>query len=570
MRVKLWKQVSLSLLLPVMIASAVIIYAVYYLGTISNRINFIEIADDINLTLLELRRYEKNILLFKEERNIKNMHMYLEQLDSKVRKAENEIVEVINKLNYKPLQENIRIYRESAESLVSSTRKEQKLLEDIRPLGRLIEKNALRKEVALELRRHEKNYIIYNERQAINKLNYTAKELVSTNPELGIFVSRYLKAFDSLVENESLKESLVEKMRYSGRAIEKITMRFADKKRAAIKDTIFTARNLLVMSFLFLIISTVVVASYFSASVVKILNTIGKSFARLKAGDFAQGMDLNTDRAPEEINSFVKAYYQTIEDLGASRTELENTTRKLEEANRELLEKQDALVEAGKFTAMRLLASEIAHEINNPLSSLTTFLGMCYEEIAADDPRKETFALMLKEVNRCRSILRELAEFAKKEPLKLREVNPSALIRDAIQVVRRQHEKSAVSLTAFCSELPEKVLLDPVLIHQALVNILNNAYQFTSPGGCIEIEGYVDCKTMVIEIKDSGKGISQENLPYIFEPFFSTRKECGGCGLGLAITKKIIERHYGSIYVDSKADKETVFTIKLAAGNREI
>ena len=70
MRLKLWKQVNLSLLLPVLIASAVILYAVYNLGTISNRIKFIEIADDINLTLLELRRYEKNILLFHEDENV--------------------------------------------------------------------------------------------------------------------------------------------------------------------------------------------------------------------------------------------------------------------------------------------------------------------------------------------------------------------------------------------------------------------------------------------------------------------------------------------------------------------
>ena len=179
----------------------------------------------------------------------------------------------------------------------------------------------------------------------------------------------------------------------------------------------------------------------------------------------------------------MQAYNQTIGDLGSSKTELENTLKKLEETNKELIERQDALVEARKFTAMRLLASEIAHEINNPLSSLTTFLGLCYEDMPADDPKKEHVTLMLKEVTRCRSVLKELAEFAKKEPLKLKEVNPATLIKDAISVVRRQNEKSSVSLTAFCSELPQRILLDPVLIHQALVNILNNAYQFTAPGG---------------------------------------------------------------------------------------
>ena len=87
------------------------------------------------------------------------------------------------------------------------------------------------------------------------------------------------------------------------------------------------------------------------------------------------------------------------------------------------------------------------------------------------------------------------------------------------------------------------------------------------PEAVIEIEGYADCDTMVIEIKDSGTGISEENLPFVFEPFFSTRKELGGSGLGLAITKKILERHNGSVRVESRIEKETVFTIRLPMEN---
>ena len=554
---------NLSLLLPVLIASTVILYAVYNLSTISNRIRFIELADDINLTLLELRRYEKNILLFKEYENTKKFNEYLEQLDAKIREAENEIVDERNRLIFKQLMEDVKSYKNYVNLLISSQQTENKLLEDIRPLGRLVENNAIRREMALELRRNEKNYVIYREQLAVDKLNRTAKKLVSTQPDLGVAVTNYMMVFDSLVKNETLRDELVNKLRYSGRAIEKSTMEFANKKRNAIDKTISTSRNLLIASFIFLLVSTSVVARYFSSNIIKVLKTLGATFDRLKAGDFTHGMDLHAGRAPDELMSFVKAYNQTIETLGSSKAELENTLKQLEYANRELIEKQDALVEAKKVTAMRLLASEIAHEINNPLSSLTTFLGMCYEEVSAEDPKHEVIALMLKEVNRCRSVLEELVEFAKKEPMKIREVNPATLLKDAIKVVRRQNEKSALNLTTFCNELPQKVYLDPVLIHQALVNILNNAYQFTGHGGSIEIEGYADCDNMVIEIKDTGPGISSENLPYIFDPFFSTRKELGGCGLGLALTKKIIERHNGCIQVESRPGEETIFKIIL-------
>jgi len=272
---------------------------------------------------------------------------------------------------------------------------------------------------------------------------------------------------------------------------------------------------------------------------------------------------LNTDSAPEEITSFIKTYNQTIDKLGASRAELENTLKKLERANKELIEKQDELVENRKLTAMRLLASEIAHEINNPLSSLTTFLSMFYEDMQTDETKKEALTLMLKEVNRCQALIRELGDFARKEPLKFKEVNPTDLITEAADIVREQNRDCNIILTSSLNSLPKKAVLDPVLIYQALVNILTNAYQFTPCDGSIEIEGYTEGNTMTILIKDTGTGINEKNLPYIFEPFFSTRKEIGGSGLGLAITRKIIERHNGSIQVESKLDKETVFKIKL-------
>jgi signal transduction histidine kinase len=570
MHLKLRKQVGLSMLLPVLIASSIIIYAVYNLGTIANRIKFIEIADDMNMILLELRRYEKNILLFHEDENIRIFHGYLKQIDEKVIEAENEIIEKANRLNYKQLQENIAAYKNTANSLIAGIKAEQEVLQDIRPLGRRIEKSALRKEKALELRRYEKNYIIYREQAALDSVNRIAKELQEMQPELGGSLMAYMKVFDMFLMNESLKKNLVEKMRTSGRAIEAMTREFSQRKRLAIDKSISTSRNLLFVSFIFLIISTSVVAVLFSSRAIRLIRIIENTFGSLKAGNFNRGVDLDSGNAPEEIKSFAEAYNQTIKKLGESREELETTLKKLEDTNRELLEKQDELVEARKLSAMRLLASEISHEINNPLSALTTFMGICHEETPDDDPKKETIALMLQEVVRCQTVLRELVDFARKEPLKLREVDPSNIIRDAIKVVTRQHEKSGINLIAFVGELPEKVLVDPVLIRQALVNILSNAYQFTKPGGRVEVEGYTDCSNVVIEIRDTGTGITEENIPNIFEPFFSTRKELGGSGLGLALTKKIIERHHGKIKVESKVAEETVFTISMPIdGTRE-
>ena len=128
--------------------------------------------------------------------------------------------------------------------------------------------------------------------------------------------------------------------------------------------------------------------------------------------------------APEEIIAFNKAYNCTVRKLEEAKVELELTLEKLETTNKELLEKQEELVEARKMTAMRLLASEIAHEVSNPLSSLITTLGMHQEELPADHPKKEELTFMLSEATRCQAILRELVDFARKEPLQLKETSP--------------------------------------------------------------------------------------------------------------------------------------------------
>jgi signal transduction histidine kinase len=145
----------------------------------------------------------------------------------------------------------------------------------------------------------------------------------------------------------------------------------------------------------------------------------------------------------------------------------------------------------------------------------------------------------------------------------LKEVDPSKLIREAVENAGKLNKGKSIRLSASLEELPKRSVLDPVLIYQAFFNILMNAYQHTSDGDSIDIHGRTDGALMSISVRDSGKGISEDVLPYVFDPFFSTRKEDGGNGLGLAITKKIVERHRGSILVRSDMGEQTVFQITL-------
>ena len=552
----------LSLLAPFLVAGGIVAYTLLRLETVGTRIVHLELADDINVTLLELRRYEKNILLFREERDVQAFLKHLGRIRDGVRRVENDVLSEMSSNVYRSLLEALGEYERASEVLIARVAAQQSLETAIRPLGRGLEESAARRERALEIRRHEKNYLLYREEVAVERLRRRAAELVQEQPSLRPQVAAYLEAFAAIVQNRAEKERALEVMRQRGRQVQEISMELSARERADIDRTIAMSKRLSAASLIFLVVSLNAIGYLFSRNVRTTLRGVEDALAGLESGRFTH-VAVPTDRLPAEIASLIGTYNRTIDALGASKDELDRTMALLEDVNKEIVERQEEIVEVRKLSAMRLLASEIAHEVNNPLSSLILFLGVMREETPPSDPRREKLSLMLKEATRCREVISELATFAKKETLACRSVNPTRLVSDAIEVVRKQHRSKNIDLLTSLGGLPRTAVVDPILIHQALVNVLANAFQFTPEGGSVEVLGGAEQGRMSFTIRDAGAGIAAEHLPHIFEPFFSVRKDGGGSGLGLAITQKIIERHRGSIRAESTPGERTVFTIDL-------
>jgi signal transduction histidine kinase len=242
----------------------------------------------------------------------------------------------------------------------------------------------------------------------------------------------------------------------------------------------------------------------------------------------------------------------------------------LRQGMRKLEETQAQLIQSAKLAAVGELAAGVAHEINNPLTSIIGFTRLLLDDLPSDHAMRADLEIIDREAARTRRIVQSLLDFARtSEPL-LAPVDLNTLVEEAIMLVCTRTVLAKVSLEKNLSSLPF-VMLDTNQMKQVLVNLLNNAVQAMPGGGCLtvvtrlterEIEG-VSYPMAAVEVRDSGVGISAENLGRIFDPFFTTKEVGQGTGLGLSVSYSIVEKHNGRIEVESVPGKGSTFSVLL-------
>ena len=224
---------------------------------------------------------------------------------------------------------------------------------------------------------------------------------------------------------------------------------------------------------------------------------------------------------------------------------------------------RQAMMQKDKLASIGRLSAGVAHEINNPLTTILTTAMLIQEDIDPTNPMYEELQTITNETLRCRKIVASLLDFARQTKPAKKHHNINDIIKECIRLTRKQAEFKDVQIEkALSKEVPE-LLLDKEQIQQALINLILNATDATDPGGKITISTNFlsDDHFVDIKVSDTGKGIAAEVVDKIFEPFFTTREI--GTGLGLAITHGIIGRHGGDIRVQSQPGQGTTFTIRL-------
>ncbi len=218
-----------------------------------------------------------------------------------------------------------------------------------------------------------------------------------------------------------------------------------------------------------------------------------------------------------------------------------------------------------RMKSIAILASGMAHEIKNPLTPIKTFSEQLPSRLDDKEFLLKFSKIINKEVDRIDSLVQELLNFAKPSLPQLKKVNIHQLIGQTLDLLNNETIRHKINLNASLENKNTLINIDPQQIKQALLNIFLNAIEAMPNGGTLTITTSVIAseakQSLIIEISDTGCGINPQDLPHIFDPFFS--KKDHGTGLGLSITHEIIKNHNGKILAESELGKGTTFKIEL-------
>ncbi len=267
------------------------------------------------------------------------------------------------------------------------------------------------------------------------------------------------------------------------------------------------------------------------------------------------GMSLQLRTANEEIVNWAK----TLED-------------RVEEKTKELNRAHDHVLHVEKMASIGKMAAVVAHEVNNPLFGILTYAKLLRKWVASGqagkekrDEAMECLDLIARESQRCGDLIKNLLSLSRTSPMNVQSTDLHAVIDRCLMLVRPQLEQAGIEVQLKMEEGMPLVPCDPAQIEQVLLILIMNAKDAMPRGGNLWIETRLSNTEPAVEIqvRDDGAGIAPDVLSHIFEPFMTTKESGRGVGLGLAISRGIVERHKGRIGVESLLGRGTTFTITL-------
>jgi len=317
-------------------------------------------------------------------------------------------------------------------------------------------------------------------------------------------------------------------------------------------------------------ISLSTLLAWYVASPIRTLSEAARTLAR---GDFENALPGARTARRDEIGALYAAFEDMADQLKDRHARLETrmglTEVELKKVEAELKGTLEAAARSERLAALGRLASGVAHEIRTPLTSLKLFLQSVQEDIAISPEQSEDYRIGMRQVARIEKTINHFLDFARPQQPVLAELDFVHLVDEVLEVIRPRANQQEVEIHERIAPGLPRVEGDARQLSEVLVNLLVNALDAMPEGGRLTISiaaetaqpPSTDPRWVRIDVADTGPGIPEEDGTRLFEPFFTTK--AAGSGLGLAIVKATIERHCGTVHVDTRLHAGTTITVRL-------
>jgi signal transduction histidine kinase len=294
------------------------------------------------------------------------------------------------------------------------------------------------------------------------------------------------------------------------------------------------------------------------------LEALREAMERVRDGQLDVRVDVGRRR--DETAEMARVFNRMVSELQESRQRLqayqEELQRRVEERTQALQEAQAQLLQAEKLSAVGELVAGVAHELNNPLTSVLGYAQLLESDPALPDDLRGYAEVVVREADRARQIVHSLLTFARPQPVEREVLDLNEAVRQALEVPR--WDFGQVQVVPRLHPEPLWVQANPVQLQQVFTNIVQNALQAMRGGpGTLSVTTGRAGDRAVVQFEDTGPGIPPEHLNRVFDPFFTTKKLGEGTGLGLSISFGIVRDHGGTIRARNRLEGGACFTVEL-------
>ena len=415
-------------------------------------------------------------------------------------------------------------------------------------------------------RRIEKNYFLYNSDLSEIKAHIAnANDLLEqASRELGHVVGQkeisdiradidnYGRLADELSlkiddpsykETEDFKATAAELRTYGSKVLE-LSLDISKKERQRISSTVTMAKRIHIALVIVLLALSIFIITNISRHIIGRLNRLTEATQRFASGDFTPITPKR--KYKDEFSLLVIAFNHMMYELE---------------------KRQNLLVESHKLRAIGNLTAGVAHELNNPLNNIILTSEMLKEDYKtfSDEEIADMLNDLVIQGERARQVVKNLLDFARESETHAEYFHIDELIDKAVRLVKNQIKLSKVKLVADVGKNFPPIYGDQKLLIQVFLNLFINAVDAMPEGGTLTVGVEEEKKTgfLAVHVTDTGAGIPEHLVNSIFSPFFTTKPTGGGTGLGLSVSKGIIEKHGGSIEVESRIGQGSTFNVYL-------